>query len=570
MSKIILITILVGVAILSLQPQSLHSQTLMDERSLIAYLRGTFYEARGNYPEAYQWYSYSSNREPQCKRIKLSLARISLELGYLDKARSYSTDVLTDKRYEAEASMILAQVEYLEGNKEKALGLLENLRSRNDVPRFEILKFLSRIYLEMGRIDDAQKTLEEAKAIFPEDLYVNYRLGVIYTRAGDLDRAIESFRKVVEISPDFSGAQLALASILDHVGKKDEAELYYKSVLKLDPGNTDALNALSQLYLEEGEFEKGIELLRPLFRQGKLDDRGEVNYGRFLYEAGKLDGALNIFKRILDEQGEKPAVLRVIAEIEVSRKHYKTAYGYLKRLIDLEPDNFSNYMGLLLVAYNVAGEPASKDEAVSVSDEERRRYLEKASKLVSNDSFDGNYLFGVIYSDLKEYDKAERYLRRAERLKPDDRGNLLELASLYEKRGMYGEAIERLKKLWEAFPDDPTIANFYGYVLAEKGEELDFAERLLKKALSKEPENGYFLDSLGWILFRKKNYREAAKTLKRAIEKAGDDAVIWEHLGDAYLKLGERTKAISAYDRSLKANPSNDKLKEKVKSLKGR
>ena len=153
---------------------------------------------------------------------------------------------------------------------------------------------------------------------------------------------------------------------------------------------------------------------------------------------------------------------------------------------------------------------------------------------------------------------AEEYLLRAERLAPEDRRILLEVATLYEQRGDWDPALERLSRLHELFPGDASLQNFYGYVLAEKGERLDFAEELLVRALDAEPDNGYYLDSLGWIKYRQGEYREAVDLLLDAVVKASDDSVIWEHLGDAWDKLGDRTKADDAWRRSVDIDPENE------------
>ncbi len=73
---------------------------------------------------------------------------------------------------------------------------------------------------------------------------------------------------------------------------------------------------------------------------------------------------------------------------------------------------------------------------------------------------------------------------------------------------------------------------------AERGQNLDEAIQLIEKALEIEPENGYFIDSLGWAYYQQGRYPEALRELKRAVERAKDDPVIFEHLGDAYAKNG--------------------------------
>jgi Flp pilus assembly protein TadD len=121
--------------------------------------------------------------------------------------------------------------------------------------------------------------------------------------------------------------------------------------------------------------------------------------------------------------------------------------------------------------------------------------------------------------------------------------------------------------LYNRKSDDASLANFYGYLLAEKGESLDLAEKLVAKALEKEPDNGYFLDSLGWIRYKQGNVREALGILLSAVDKAGDDAVIWEHIGDAYTRLKERDRARQAFRKSLELDPSSRSVVEKLHKL---
>jgi len=93
--------------------------------------------------------------------------------------------------------------------------------------------------------------------------------------------------------------------------------------------------------------------------------------------------------------------------------------------------------------------------------------------------------------------------------------------------------------------------NFIGYMYAEKGVNLPEAIELIQKALALEPDNGYFIDSLGWAYYQQGRYPEALRELQRAVALAKDDPVLFDHLGDAYLKNGLASEAISAWERSL-------------------
>ena len=105
---------------------------------------------------------------------------------------------------------------------------------------------------------------------------------------------------------------------------------------------------------------------------------------------------------------------------------------------------------------------------------------------------------------------------------------------------------------------------------AERGQNLDEAIQLISKAISLEPENGYFIDSLGWAYYQQGKYPDALRELKRAVEKAREDPVILEHLGDALLKNGFDEDAASAWEKALQLDPAADGVKQKLEDVRAR
>jgi tetratricopeptide (TPR) repeat protein len=545
------------------------SGDLIDTRAIIYYLQGAFFESRFDLQAALEFYERANRFEQDNPMIHISLARIYLELGDLGRAKRYASDLQGSDRYGYEASLILAEIAYKGDEKDEALTLLVPLTDIDNDARFDVLKFLSKVYLDLGRIEEARDVLEEAARLFSEDLYLQYKLGILYYETGKLEEAVQAFRKAIEINPGFTNAHFALATLLLQTGRYEEAETSYRNVLKLDPRNGNALKELADLLFEREEFEEGIELIEPFRKEGLLDDGGLLALGRFYYRAGRVDDALSMFGELVDERGENVAIMRIIAEIEIQRGHFKTACRYLRRAIEAERDNFGNYIGILLIAHGMAGEPDSPEEAAEIPPGEVAGYLDEAVRTVSADSAEDNYLIGAVMRKAGEPEKGERFLLRAEQLAPEDRRTLLELATLYERRGEFDEALDRVRSLHEKDPEDASVNNYYGYLLAEKGERLDFAEQLVRKALASEPENGYFLDSLGWILFKQGDADGALGVLLDATVHAGEDPVIWDHLGQIYERLGEGEKAVESYRKSLSIDEGNERIRERLDTLKG-
>jgi tetratricopeptide (TPR) repeat protein len=141
------------------------------------------------------------------------------------------------------------------------------------------------------------------------------------------------------------------------------------------------------------------------------------------------------------------------------------------------------------------------------------------------------------------------------------------LASVYSAARQHDKAEEQLKLILDSDPNDATANNDLGYLWADQNKNLDEAERLIRKALDldraqrttgtslavdSDQDNAAYVDSLGWVLFRKKKYPEARTEMERAVKMAdgADDPTVWDHLGDVYFRLEDRAKARAAWTKS--------------------
>lgn len=139
------------------------------------------------------------------------------------------------------------------------------------------------------------------------------------------------------------------------------------------------------------------------------------------------------------------------------------------------------------------------------------------------------------------------------------------LSNVYVDMRQIDKAAEQLQTLMKKKPDEPGYLNDLGYIWADHEMKLEEAEKMIRRALEldakrrkddpelKETENGAYLDSLGWVLFKQKRSKEALKELLKAVEdKAAQHIEIFDHLGDVYLSLGDRAKALDAWRQGLK------------------
>ena len=96
--------------------------------------------------------------------------------------------------------------------------------------------------------------------------------------------------------------------------------------------------------------------------------------------------------------------------------------------------------------------------------------------------------------------------------------------------------------------------NYLGYMWADNGENLEQALELVRRAVALEPDNGAYVDSLGWALFRLGEFEAARSQLERAQQLVPEDSTILEHLGDVYVALGDTRRAREVYENALAIN----------------
>ena len=143
-----------------------------------------------------------------------------------------------------------------------------------------------------------------------------------------------------------------------------------------------------------------------------------------------------------------------------------------------------------------------------------------------------------------EYKKSLKIYEKLINQFPDNERLIFLYASNLDKVNKWKQAKNLFLELLKKNPNDTYTLNYISYKLALRDEDLDYALNLIKKALTLDPENGYFLDTIGWVEFKRKNYEKSVFYLEKASTLLPNSDEVLDHLGDCYLKLNRTNEDI--------------------------
>jgi tetratricopeptide (TPR) repeat protein len=526
------------------------------------YAVGVFLMESGNVLKASSHLENAWRLSGRNTKVGLHLAEAYFMLKNFSRCEIVVDDVLERNSVEYDAMVLKAKIRYIKRDPYGAMDMLENIRTAHG-SRFETERLLGNIAYEAGDIDTALEAYSNCMKLDSSYPYIQYRYGILLTQILRYKEAEQSFMKAIQLDPSFTEPAMELAKIYAETGRTGQAAAVLEDALEVDRSNVTVLIALTEVYLEIGRLDDGIRLLEERRGVTALPRDAEILRGRLYYEAGDYKEADKIFGGLLDKEKNNAELARILGEINLRAGFPDKSRDYFDKAIKMDRSDYRSYLGKFFAATPSFNED---NNVIEMTVEERAGLLATASQLVEGTDFDGNYLLGVCFLSIDSFEQAKTFLLRANRIVAGDRGTLLNLANVHEKLKELGEAEKYVAQLHKQTPDDPTICNFYGYLLAEMRKDLDFAESLIKTALLGDPENGYYLDSLGWVYYQMGEYSKSVVELEKASLRVTDDPVILEHLGDAYRALRRMPEARTAYQKSSRLQDGNQEILEKIQS----
>lgn len=421
--------------------------------------------------------------------------------------------------------------------------------------------YLGALFAEERRYDDSIKyfeSLTQNKA-FKETERAYYYIGRVRSEQGSSGyaEAQKAFGKALQLKPEYPEAVLALALLLRAQEKGGEMEKLLRSYQEKFGPEREMARHLSHYYLEREQYEKALEQLEILDGYERDNLNIKIHIAMILIERKRYEQAATRLEDVLQQAPESDKVRWYLGAVYEEINKPDLAIMNYKKIMP----GSTYYPEAIVHMANLMKNAGDLDKAVDT--------VEKALK-EQNDNPAIYAFYATLLDEQKSYKKAVKMLEAAvERFATNTQLRFF-LGTMYDRVGNTKETIAQMSKVIEQDKDHVQALNYLAYTYAEMGTELEAAASLARRALALQPNDGYILDTVGWIHFKKGETQDAIKYLEAAHKAKSDEAIIAEHLGDAYLRHQMWQKAQKMYQRAaqLEGDKSRQtKIIEKIANI---
>lgn len=542
------------------KPQSGEENLEKDERKATYYFtEGVKYFILEDFEKAQKLFEKSLEYDKNNPAAHYKIAKILTEKKELNQALHHAQQALELNDENQYYYLINAEILTKQSNFNQAAEIYEELLAKvTDKERY--MFELAALYLYQNKYDKAIEVYNKAEDKYGIQKKITYQKQKIYLKTNKLDKAIEEGEALIEAFPGEPEFVTHLAEILISNGREEDAIPYLEDLLNQRPENPKGNLMLGKIYFEKNNWEQATNNLSKAFKSQNLEYNPKVKFiANHLKDLPDRD-----LEKLLKELGEKlvkahPTVGKayvINGDLYSTTGNKKQAKAHYARSLKFEESNFNVWQNLISLEY----ETGQMDSVIDHTD--------KALELFPNQGA-LYYYNGAAHLQKKNFSEAVSNLERGRRMASNNNKQLLSVIN-----GMLGDAYhaqEELKKSDEAYknaleynPNNKHVLNNYGYYLAERNENLDYAYKLSSKLMKLNSNDPTFLDTHAWVLYKRQEYKKALKYLKKAIENGGESGTIIEHYGDVLFKLGNTEQAVNQWKKAKEMDDTSDLIEKKI------
>ena len=531
--------------------------SLADQRKAeYIFLQAQNEKLKDNFDAFYELMSYAHKIDSTNTAISFYMGMCMIRMNNTTKERCEQGLALMKKHFEAQPEDLYETTFYADanmqlGHPEEALRAIKLLNEYNP-NRLELQLRLAEAYSRSGDYVQSNITYDSIAALFGDAIQITSSKIDNYMALNDSAGALKEMRNLLATAPQNDSYNIAMSGLFQHYGMNDSALYYLDRAQEYAPDNGYIYLARAEYYNMAGDsvgYEQQIYNALTA-EQLDVDSKLGVLLGYIRQQLAKEDTTQRIndlFTVLIQQHPHEARIHQLYSEYFYTKKEYS---------LDVNPTDADGWRNMVILNMMDDNYP----DAVKAS--------EKALEY-NPDNLD---LLGYVagcYHQMEEYDKAietyEKTLARLDSTDVEKRANLITgMGDTYSEMNDSARTVECYQRALELDPVNSGALNNYAYFLAQRGQDLDHAERMAALAVKDEPDNANFIDTYAWVFFAKKDYDMALLYIKSAVEKDEDNHLL-EHYGDILWFTGEKEQAVEQWTKALELDPDNELLQRKVK-----
>jgi predicted Zn-dependent protease len=587
--------------------------------------------ADGRYDEALQRFDRLIGKNPKDPVLLYERAMLLIDAGRMERATQELRAVSDAHPDFADAHRVLGRLLLDRAGGDKA-GVNEALKYlqiafKLNPDDLSTGVAVAQLLMSSDRLAEAERVLALMVERAPDNRALNYNYADILTKLGRGNEATPFLERSVAADPTFGPAIMRLLDIYQQEGEYLKAAQLLQPLISEDPLNMEMQRQQAFFYLRGGDARAASERYRALMAADPKDTRSQFGLAEALNDLEQYDEAAQIFAKLVEGTPKEPELLGSYGLSLIGQKKWDEAakvfnqilglgdapehLGALARTqlahIDLRKENYAAAVETAKSIFIFRDRPNT--QAINIALEALKKQNKSGDALAMleplvakfpNDPFvNARYVEALVRAGKKDTAKqhaagqaklgtrnvitvAEAYIqagdhaaaielmKSAAAAKPEETDLQFQLGSVYERAGDRKAAENTFKAVLANNPDHAPTLNYLGYMWAEGGVNLEQAHEMLTRAVGQDPNNGAYVDSLGWVYFRLGKLDLAEKYLTDATKLSPRDATVHEHLGDVLAARGDRARALESYRTALEIDPDSKdvpKIRSKIAEL---
>ena len=505
----------------------------------------------GKADQAIQAFKTSLIYDQKSPRIHLRLSVEFLKQGLVSESIAQAEEAISKDSNYLDAYLLLGSVYSTIKTYPKAILQYEKVL-KLDPKNQEAPLYLGAIYAEEKKYDQAivqlQSLLKNKEYESPH--IAHFYIGKIYMEKGTAKEeklAESAFKKSNEAKPDFVEPILALGALYVKNGKEAQAiEMFKQHAYKNGP-TLRVAEILAQHYLEKEQYDLAYDQLGVMEALEEDPINTKVKMALVLIEKKDFNRAIEKLQEVLVAIPDSDKIRFYLAAVYEEVKDFDSAIKHF----NLIPVESSFYGESVIHAAYLYKQQMKTDESIAVI----KKGIESANSTPQMYS-----LYASLLDEKKKYNEALNILNIGSKKYPDNAQIQFFIGNMHDRLGEKDKVISSMQKVLELDPDHVQGLNYLAFTFAEAEQNLPDAEKMVRKALEREPNDGYILDTLGWILYKQGKFKEAIPVLEKAHLLVPGESIIAEHLGDAYYKQKNTEKAKKMYLRAVEFAEDKEKI----------